>query len=886
MLEPIRGIKIPGASPLGHIGYWTAAAAIVFMAWALYAATGDIRSEAIRADRAFNVLQNVAGVKASVGRAEAAHGGWLLYGQSRFQAERDEALQAARADVGDLAQLAETALERERIEHVRELLEERAEAMQRNRSTVPEELTATVDRAQRTSARIYAILEQLRGDEARALASVRQRGDEAYRRSVLVLVGAVIVVITVMVPGYVGFVSEARGRYRAERLMRSLADSTPGALVQYRMYPDGRAQYDFLSQGAERLRGIDPEAALEDPEVVWSTILEDDREAFRSALLDAGKTLSRVEFDYRARGPGGRIRWIRTSAAPRRGDDGSVVWSAHWSDITEQKSLERELREAKEAAEAANRAKSTFLATMSHEIRTPMNGVLGMLELLSLSSLNAEQRTALQVVRESGRSLQRIIDDILDFSKIEAGKLELRPEVASVADIVERVRTVYAGNASSKGLLLKRFVDPRISPAVIVDPVRLQQILNNLVSNAIKFTTHGEVEIRAELANRLDGEDVVQFVVSDTGVGIAPAEQAQLFNPFSQGAYAAKTLGGTGLGLSISLRLAQMMGGAMELDSEPGRGTRVSLTLPLPVAPVPRTAAPAGAPRQDAQEILPRREAPTREQAIAEGTLVLVVDDHPINRMVLLKQVNALGYAAESAENGREALELWSTRRFAAVITDCNMPELNGYQLTGEIRGCEERHGLRRTPIIACTANALGGEAEKCLASGMDDYLPKPIDLRQLAAALDRWLPLGPAPRAPLARATAAVPVDRALLSMVSGGDEGAEREILARFRKFNGEDVIHLTKAAENWDLPELQQAAHRIKGASRTIGATALAGACERVERAAREGDLNAVRSHMPALVDEIERLDAYLESLELPSLGVPGMRATTPEGGLDVR
>ena len=404
----------------------------------------------------------------------------------------------------------------------------------------------------------------------------------------------------------------------------------------------------------------------------------------------------------------------------------------------------REINEALERATQgaldAGRAKSAFLATMSHEIRTPMNGVLGMLELLSLTKLDGEQRTTLGIVRESGRSLLRIIDDILDFSKIEAGKLELRPEVTSVATVIERVCDIYSGNASSKSLTLKRFTDGRISAALMVDPLRLQQILNNLASNAIKFTESGEVSIRAELVERRGDADVVRFTVEDTGMGVTPEDAAQLFQPFTQAARTAA--GGTGLGLSICKRLAELMGGSLAMESSAGVGTKVLLTVPLPVAADPVAVLAATPARGRKEATSPRRTPPTVGEARKQGMLVLLVDDHPVNRMVLGKQLNTLGYAAESAQSGLEAIEKWNAGGVGAVITDCNMPEMDGYALAHHIRDTEVRRGERRTPIIACTANALGGEAEKCYAAGMDDYLAKPVALAQLQEKLKQWLPI------------------------------------------------------------------------------------------------------------------------------------------------
>ena len=514
-----------------------------------------------------------------------------------------------------------------------------------------------------------------------------------------------------------------------------------------------------------------------------------------------------------------------------------------------------ELERAREAALAAERAKSAFLATMSHEIRTPMNGVLGMLELLSLTHLDREQRGTLDVVRESGRSLMRIIDDILDFSKIEAGKLTLRPEPTSIADVVERSADVFAGNASSKGLVLRRFVDRRLSPALVVDPLRLQQILNNLLSNAIKYTDRGEVGIRADLEERRESEELVRFTVHDSGIGISSEARDRLFQPFSQAGDPSRQLGGTGLGLSICRRLAELMGGAIAMESEAGVGTSVVVRLPLR-----RAEASAAAKAEKAADpfnavVAGRRAAPAADDAAREGTLLLLVDDHPINRMVLLKQVNALGYAAETAENGADAIEKWSSGRFGAIITDCNMPELSGYDLARHVREVEKRHGYPRIPIVACTANALGAEVDNCIAAGMDDYLAKPIDLKQLAAKLDRWLPVGSAGSA----------IDAAAVGELAPGDPAGQRDILARFRDYNAQDAQALADAVQAGNLADITQAAHRIKGAARTVGAAQLAAVCERIERAARVGDRIAVGFAMGDFERELERVQAHIASLD---------------------
>jgi signal transduction histidine kinase len=507
---------------------------------------------------------------------------------------------------------------------------------------------------------------------------------------------------------------------------------------------------------------------LRDISVILVTTMSDSDDVIRGLKCGADNfILKPFEEGYLL----GRVRYVLANREMRRAEEALMGLEIHFNgerhlitadrlqilnlllstyDATVQRNKEltrkhEELQALNVKFEAANRAKGDFLAFMSHEIRTPMNGVIGMLELLGMTKLDSDQRATLGVVRESGASLLRIIDDILDLSKIEEGKLEVHPEPASVADVVERVVSLYSGVASAKGLQLKALVDTRIDEALWLDPLRLQQILSNLVSNAVKFSPkNGHVEIGAELIDRENSVAHVAFTVKDNGIGVSAEDQKRLFHPFSQ--IEGRTMGkfgGTGLGLSICRRLATLMGGSVDMMSEVGVGTMMTLRLHAPVADamdLPKDGAknaqdPGGATKD-------RRRAPTPEQATAEGTLVLVVDDHPVNRMVLVRQANTLGYAAESAEGGIAALKALESKRFALVILDCNMPGMDGYELARNVRRIESENDLARTPIIACTANAMVGEADACLAAGMDDYLAKPVQLRSLREKLDRWLPL------------------------------------------------------------------------------------------------------------------------------------------------
>jgi len=572
----------------------------------------------------------------------------------------------------------------------------------------------------------------------------------------------------------------------------------------------------------------------------------------------------------------GQASTFQVIAVPSK-DAAGTVTGMHGTiqDISSRKALEARLEQARTAADNASRAKSVFLATMSHEIRTHLNGMLGLLEVVFMTRLDPQLRNALEGVRESGKSLQQIIDDILDFSKVEAGKLDVRPEPTSIAELVAGVQRIHAGSASSLGLEMRHWVDPAIAPAVMIDGLRLRQILGNFVSNAIKFTPSGRVEIRARLLAQEGDRQRLRLQVEDTGIGISPERQQRLFQPFEQAeAHTASRFGGTGLGLSISRRLAELMGGEIAMHSELGKGTTMSLDIDVGVVPPDHPPAPARASPGPGLQRAAHADPPSATEAASNGTLVLVVDDHPVNRIVMRSQLNILGYAVEEADCGADALELWRSGRFGLVLTDCNMPFMSGYDLSQRIRGVEADEGRRRTPIVACSANVIGSVQQDCRDAGMDDYSAKPTELVPLAEIMDRWLPL-PGRRAeaaagaaePAAAATpadaGAWPVDTEVLRRMSGGDPAAARRVIGNFRRSNEADAALLLHAAECADLPALAHVAHRIKGACGFIGAGGLAAACAGLERAARSADAAAVDGLMPVFRSELERLNAYLEA-----------------------
>ncbi|MEJ5988708.1 PAS domain S-box protein [Ramlibacter sp. PS3R-8] len=598
----------------------------------------------------------------------------------------------------------------------------------------------------------------------------------------------------------------------------------------------------------------------------------------------------------------GQEMWVQRDRVPYRDETGKVIGIVLMAqDVTGRKRDQDALQElnadlesrvrrrtaelnlARSQAEAASRAKSDFLASMSHEIRTPMSGLLGLLELLELSALDDDQHLTIGLARESGLSLLSIIDDILDFSKIEANRLDLNLVAGSVRDIVENITRLHGQVASGKNLTLHLDIDPQVSPLLAVDPLRLGQILNNFLSNAIKFTERGGIEVRVELLERSQETEHLRFVVQDTGVGMSAQQLERLFKPFVQAdaAISAK-FGGTGLGLVIARRLAELMGGSVEIASEPGRGTTLTLLLSLEICDVPVAALPAARSRRETLAALVegRRRTPAPLEAEAEGTLVLLVDDHPTNRQVLLRQLASLGYAALTASDGVEGLALWRSRRFGAVITDCNMPRMNGYELAGEIRELERLAGSGRVPVIACTANALPAAVELCLAAGMDDYVVKPAALKEMSSKLARWLPLPEAVMAPAPSTAAAIHtpgaggfIDLELLAEVSGGAVLVETEMLADFRRNNDRDAASLRAAAAAGDMAAVRTCSHRIKGAGLMLGATALAAACSRIEAASAGEEPHALAAAALGFENELMRLNSYLDGLARTSAGSRG-------------
>jgi PAS domain S-box-containing protein len=413
--------------------------------------------------------------------------------------------------------------------------------------------------------------------------------------------------------------------------------------------------------------------------------------------------------------------------------DGRECRISSAQDVTERNRAAAELAIARDRAVEASNMKSAFLANISHEIRTPMNGVLGMTELLLDSDLDDDQRSLAQQVTRSGELMVELINDILDISKIEAGQLELEISDYPLHETIEHACTAAALQAQAKGVEFDVQIADAVPQLVRGDGRRLRQILLNLVSNAVKFTNQGKVALRATSHSVTAAGSILRVEVTDSGIGIEPNTLSLMFEPFTQAdASTTRNYGGTGLGLAIASELTEIMGGAIGAESEPGVGSTFWVELPL-AAPSVITSGRDGRPPRPS-------DADAAAQPVwATPPQVLVAEDTPVNQIVAVRTLERCGCQAEVAVDGRQALEMLAKRHYDAVLMDCQMPVMDGYEATVELRRRE--NGGHHTPVIAVTAHAMNGAVEKCLAAGMDDYISKPIQRAQLIETLRRWIP-------------------------------------------------------------------------------------------------------------------------------------------------
>ena len=811
--------------------------------------------------------------------------------------------------------------------------------------------------------------------------------------------------------GYRGSDRDITERRRAEEELRKLA-----SVVRYSSELVNLATLDgkmiFLNEAGSGMLGISP-AEVEQFNIM-QVIPAHLKEKVETELLPAAMGVGTWEGDLQYLNcKTGQITDVHAMVFVIRDvATGAPLYLANVSlDITERRRAEealletnRDLEEATARAKQASQAKSEFLANMSHEIRTPMNGVIGMTGLLLDTQLSAEQRQFAEIVRTSGEALLVLINDILDFSKIEARKLELEMLDFELRMTLEDVAELLAVKAREKGLEVVCLADPELPALLRGDPGRLRQVLLNLGGNAVKFTRQGGVMIRASVAAEDEQRVTVRFAVTDTGIGIPRDRQGALFSPFTQvDGSTTRKYGGTGLGLAISRQLAELMGGAVGLESEENQGSTFWFTAVLEKPPAGQLAAPAplgdlagvrvlvvddldtnallvttllkgwgcrfataadgeaaldrlreavreGDPygaalldklmpgmdgvelgrrikespeirdtrlimmtshgeRGDAARVTqvgfagylakPLRQSQLREclalvlgrgdspmaapgpglvtrHTVAESrrhrVRILVAEDNVTNQIVALKILERLGYRADVAANGREALAALRDIPYDLVLMDCQMPELDGFEATREIRDPKSSVRDHGVPIIAMTAHTMKGDREKCLAAGMDDYLGKPVRPAELAAALDRWLATRggsaaagadrAAPAGPEEPETAAPVFDHAAFLERVMGDEELVREITEMFLADLPVQLEELAAAVSSGDCLLAGQLAHGVKGASANVGGEALREMAFELEKAGKAGDLSALKTLLPRTQERFARLKEAME------------------------
>jgi len=566
----------------------------------------------------------------------------------------------------------------------------------------------------------------------------------------------------------------------------------------------------------------------------------------------------------------GTVYWVQaTNIAERDGSGRIVGYISVRSNITETKKREQELgnahtelKEAIKRAEAASRAKSGFLSTMSHEMRTPLNGIIGAMELLRLESLSERQKGLVDLATQSSEALLVHINDVLDFSKMEAGKIELVPRPFNLQKLVGSVVDIVMPQVRNGHNEIRTEIAPEMPASLVGDQVRLRQILLNFVSNAAKFTRKGAITITVAPIKTYTSKSVLEFAVTDTGLGIPIDRLGELFKEFTMldSSYTRRT-GGTGLGLAISKSLVEMMGGRIGVESKEGHGSRFWFTAELPHAAetAPETA-------EGSDQIMP-----------AQRLNVLLVDDNSTNRLVGNQLLTAAGHDVTVASSGRGAVEAAAERPFDVILMDISMPEMDGLEATRLIRA-ESRHN-RETPIVALTAHAVVGDRERFLAAGMNDYLSKPIRLANLKAGLDKFgkrshqpddVAAAPASAptpatAPTAAGAAAEAIDPAVLdpSELATLAEQTSREVIPvvveEFLKELQTRSAELTAAAAERSTSGVQAVAHAISGSASSVGARRLAALAKSIELDCAAGRLDEALTRTLKLPGVVEATQA---------------------------
>jgi PAS domain S-box-containing protein len=661
--------------------------------------------------------------------------------------------------------------------------------------------------------------------------------------------------------------------------LRLLTDVAPIGIFQ----TDAQNRYVYTNPRWTEITGIPAEKAAGQK---WGTVIEWQERADVDAD-SVGTGTDRAEFSHRFRiqPPGSKPKIVIVTSRSIPAMDGGIAgWVGILADVTSEAGAEVAMADARDKATEASRLKSDFLANMSHEIRTPMNGIIGMTELLLETDLDVRQRDYALIVRNSGGGLLTIINDILDFSKVEAGKLEVEEIDFDVRTIVDDVVDLLNEPALAKGLSLTPAIESSVPDLVRGDPGRVRQVLINLIGNAIKFTHTGEIGVRVSRDEAIQTDTFLRFQVSDTGDGIASDKLETVFQPFIQGdATTSRKYGGTGLGLSISSQLVTLMGGDCGVSSEPGVGSTFWFTIS---AGADGQHAGAGDDSSTALEWSTSGITPTShtrdDDSIANTRLarlgppghVLLAEDNVVNQQVAKAMLEHLGFEVDVVADGAAAVKSATEASYDAVLMDCQMPILDGYQATREIRRVQ---GVAaHVPIIAVTASAMSSDQQRCLAAGMDDYLSKPLSLTALGAVLERWAPEEPD------HETSSETPSRAVIAATGPHSPTLDLQVLARLTSLGearGEDLLQrlkilfladadtrvaaLHEALTADDASAVRAPAHALGGASSNLGANVLADLCATLETDGESGNLAACAAGLEEVEAELVRVHSALDS-----------------------
>jgi two-component system, sensor histidine kinase len=666
-----------------------------------------------------------------------------------------------------------------------------------------------------------------------------------------------------------------------QNIVRSITESLIVLDLKGTITMVNKATLDWLGYTEEEILGQRVSVVLGEEDDMLGLVST--RDFMRTGMV------SNVEKTFRTK-TGDEIPVLFSCSVMRQGNGKLQAIVCVALDITERKQAEVMLQKSKEEAVAANRAKSEFLANMSHEIRTPMNGVLGMVDLLLSSDLTEEQRKFAETAYGSANQLLSLLNDILDLSKIEAGKLELEAIDFNMRAMMTEVLASFAVRAGAKGLALECVVDERTPPVLVGDPVRLRQIIINLVGNAIKFTNTGGITIHLERVEEQYEGVKLRCRVIDTGVGISPDVQDRIFESFSQAdASTTRKHGGTGLGLTIARQLVHMMHGEIGVESTLGQGSTFWFTARLRrgswerVRPKERAMSPSGPSSFSPEKGHPSAAIQAKERedgADWSHCRILLAEDNPVNQQVAMAILTRSGYFVDLVGNGTEAVDAMSKASYDVVLMDCQMPEMDGYEATRIIRDREKAAG-RRTPVIALTAHAMQGDREQCLTSGMDDYLPKPFHRDELLATVKRWVRHrmtattatkkdgnnGDSQLTAKTEASEQAPVDRSVLEGLRALQQKGAPDLVGKVVTLYLSDASKvldaLDDAVKGENAQEIYRAAHKLKSSSANVGALNLASLLKQAEAMGRENRAGEVPEVFLQIREEYKAVKNALEA-----------------------